>query len=559
MDRKINRWQDFKDIPVVWHRWVDYLWTLALLSVALAVFLLNLGELPLKDWDEALVAQVGREIWQDLHGGGHALTWLHPTLGGAPYLNKPPLVHWLIALAYQIGGVQEWTARLPGAVLTAISVPVLFHIGREIFPKRNAAIFAALVYVTFIPVVRLGRMAMLDGALLCGFLVLLLCVLKTRRDLRWAGGIGLAFGALCLTKGIVGLLLGAIALGFVLWDTPRLLASGYVWLGVGLGTAPVVGWYVAQSLHYGSEFWKIHLIDQALSRSSQAVDGNRGNFAYYALEVLKYGAPWVVFLPQAWRWLWENRRLSWAKLLLVWSVGYFGVISVMTTKLPWYVLPLYPVLALTVGAQLAELWNLEDFLGVRYGVEEGAARSPGYPRLWGLCLSVVAIAGWGATLYFGGYGGKGSQTALPELQVLCGAIALTLSVAALLIYRRDSQFILVLLWGMYVSLILFVCSPYWVWELGEDYPVKPVAALVQQNTSPGQIIYTSHTRHRPSLDFYSERFVRSMPLDQIKQRGQQDASLYLLVKPDEIPALQLPAHQILGESEGWVLLTLIHT
>jgi 4-amino-4-deoxy-L-arabinose transferase-like glycosyltransferase len=538
----------------------DCFWTVTLLGVALLVFLLNLGELPLKDWDEALVAQVARDIWRDLSANGHALTWLHPTLGGVPYLNKPPLVHWLIALAYAIGGVQEWTARFPGAVLTAISVPVLFHIGREIFPKRSAAILAALVYVTFIPVVRLGRMAMLDGALLCGFLVLLLCVLKARRDLRWSWGIGLAFGALCLTKGIVGLLLGAIALGFVLWDTPRLLTAGYVWAGVVLGTVPVMGWYGAQGLHYGAGFWTTHFIDQALSRSNQAVDGNRGSFGYYALEVLKYGAPWLVFLPQGWRLLWENRRLSWAKLLLVWSVGYFGVISVMATKLPWYVLPLYPALALTVGAQLAELWNLEDFLGIRYrlGDAAGAVRSPAYRSLWSLSLGAVAIAGWGATIYFGGYfsgyGGGGVQPAMPEVQVLCGAIALTMSVAALLIYRQDSQFILVLLWGMYVSLILFVRSPYWVWELGEDYPVKPVAALVRQNTSPGQPIYTSYNRHRPSLNFYSDRSVLPLPLAQIKQRGQEPSALYLLVKPAEIPALQLPSYKILGESEGWTLL-----
>lgn len=535
-----------------WQRWSDRLWTVGLLLLALLLFLVNLGEVPLKDWDESLVAQVARNIWRDTGLDPQSLTWLHPTLGGVPYWNKPPFVHWLIALAYQVGGVQEWTARLPGAVLTALSVPVLFHIGREIFPKRNAAVFSALVYVTFLPVVRLGRLAMLDGALLCEFLVLLLCVLKTRRNLRWGWGIGLAFGALCLTKGIVGLLLGAIALGFVLWDTPRLLTSGYVWLGVGLGVLPVVGWYGAQGWHYGSAFFMTHVVDQSLNRSNQAVDGNRGDFYYYGLEVLKYGAPWILFLPQSGRWLWENRRLSWAKLLLVWCGVYFGVISAMTTKLPWYVLPLYPALALLVGGQLAELWNVDDMLGLRYREGTAAEQGPAaYPRLWGWGLGLVAIAGWGATLYFG----YGAQPARPELQWICAAVALTMSVATILLYLRDSQFILVLLWGMYVSLMLFVLSPHWVWELGEDYPVKPVAALVRENTLPGQTVYTSHRLNRPSLNFYSDRAVIPLATRDLQQHWRTERSPYLLVKPAEIKTLNLANSQILGQAEGWVLLT----
>ncbi len=601
MTRKMARWQNpwqvLKNLPLTWQGWSDRLWSLTFLGLGLALLLPNLGELPLKDWDEGLVAQVARDIWRDAALGHSAQTWLHPTLGGAPYLNKPPLVHWLIALAYQAWGVQEWTARLPGALLTALSVPVLYQIGREIFPKRNAAVFGALVYVTCIPVVRLGRLAMLDGALLCFLTLLVLCMLKTRRDLRWGWGMGLAFGALCLTKGVVAVLLGAIALGFILVDTPRLLTSGYVWTGVLLGMLPVAGWYGAQWVHYGPAFFLTHFIDQALSRSNHAVDGNRGDFFYYGLEVLKYGAPWWVFLPQAARQVWENRNLSWAKLLLLWGGIYLVVISLMTTKLPWYVLPLYPAFALTVGAQFAELWHAEDFLGIRPGAnadpksQDVSAMPPragrsvaasalssaemstlergrAYPRLWWVILGLAAIAGLLASAYFGGgfSGGLGQAaagTAVSDIAVsdvtslagICGAIALTFSVATVLIYRRDSQFILVLLWGMYVALMLFVLSPHWVWELGEDYPVKPVAAMVLDNTPPGQSVYTSHPLNRPSLNFYSDRLVLPATPDGLKHHWQEDPSPYLLIKTAEVSSLELSATQIAGQAGDWVLLT----
>ncbi|NJL22484.1 MAG: phospholipid carrier-dependent glycosyltransferase, partial [Leptolyngbyaceae cyanobacterium SM1_3_5] len=109
------------------------------------------ADLPLRDWDEGLVAQVAREIARSTD------SWLFPSIAGQPYLNKPPLVHVLIANAFHLGGVNEWTARLPGAILTAFSVPLLYGLGRELFHRRTPAAFAALVYLTWLPVVRQGR------------------------------------------------------------------------------------------------------------------------------------------------------------------------------------------------------------------------------------------------------------------------------------------------------------------------------------------------------------------------------------------------------------------
>ncbi|MEM8805812.1 MAG: phospholipid carrier-dependent glycosyltransferase, partial [Cyanobacteria bacterium P01_G01_bin.38] len=60
-----------------------------LLAIAsLTLYLWRLGQVPLRDWDEGTIAMVAREM---LRSG----EWLHPTLYGGPYLNKPPLVEWL--------------------------------------------------------------------------------------------------------------------------------------------------------------------------------------------------------------------------------------------------------------------------------------------------------------------------------------------------------------------------------------------------------------------------------------------------------------------------------
>ena len=108
---------------------LDRIWVVILLVAAILIFTINLGVLPLRDWDEGTIARVAREI---ARAPASEMRWLFPTLGGEPYHNKPPLMHLLISWAYANEGINEWTTRLPGAILTAISVPLLYSIGREL-------------------------------------------------------------------------------------------------------------------------------------------------------------------------------------------------------------------------------------------------------------------------------------------------------------------------------------------------------------------------------------------------------------------------------------------
>ncbi|MEO1185718.1 MAG: glycosyltransferase family 39 protein, partial [Cyanobacteria bacterium J06636_27] len=353
---------------------IDRIWIAVLLVASVIIFTINLGDLPLRDWDEGTVAQVARELGRAPNG---EMRWLFPTLGGEPYHNKPPLIHLMISWAYKLGGVNEWTTRLPGAILTAISVPFLYSIGREIFHQRICAVYSALVFLTMLPVVRHGRLAMLDGAAVCFFMMMLLCVLRSRRNLRYCLGVGIGFALICLTKSILGILLGVVAMIYLFWDTPRLLTSKYMWMGMFIGAVPVAFWYVAQWLHYGQNFVNTGMMNQSLSRIWNSVEGHSGPPWYYLLEICKYTWPWLIFVPASLRFAWENRNLSWAKLVLVWFGVYLIAISVMGTKLPWYVFPIYPSIALMIGAKLGEVENLPLLTPL--------------PKFWVVMLSLLAL------------------------------------------------------------------------------------------------------------------------------------------------------------------------
>jgi 4-amino-4-deoxy-L-arabinose transferase-like glycosyltransferase len=513
---------------------LDWMWAIALFVVAVIIFTINLGGLPLRDWDEGTVAQVAREISRAPAGSLH---WLFPTLGGEPYHNKPPLIHILIAWAYSLGGVNEWTTRFPGAILTAMSVPLLYSIGREIFHRRMAAVYSALVYLTMLPVLRHGRLAMLDGASVFFFMVMMLCALRSRRNLRYCLGVGIGFALICLTKGMLGVLFAAIAFIFLYWDTPRLLLNKYMLIALIIGCLPVGLWYFAQWQHYGHTFTNIGIVDQSFSRIWQPVEGHKQPPWYYLVEILKYTHPWLLFLPASLRLTWDNRNLSWAKLVLVWSCVYLVAISLMSTKLPWYVFPIYPSLALAIGAQFGEIENLPllSFL----------------PRLWVIGLGFLAVIATGGSIFY-----SFAKPTQPDLQLIFAAVAGTMALAGILAERGDGQFLKVLLWGTYISLLLFVKSNYWVWELNENYPVKPVAAMIKKANPSIKKIYTLDKNHRPSLDFYSDRTIVATPNpNEIEHYWQNNSKPYLLLKEPDLAQLKISTTKIIDRAEKFILIT----
>jgi 4-amino-4-deoxy-L-arabinose transferase-like glycosyltransferase len=234
--------------------------------------------------------------------------------------------------------------------------------------------------------------------------------------------------------------------------------------------------------------------------------------------------------------MWNNRNLSWAKLIIVWSGVYLLLISLVSNKLPWYMFPIYPSLALAFGFQLAQTdsWPLLST----------------YPRTWFTgfaCLAVVATAG---SVYFS-WGSAGKI----DLQMILTATALTMTLAAILVERNDGQFFQILVWGSYISLLLLMKSNYWVWELGEAYPVKPVAQMIAQANPATKEIYTSFPYHRPSLDFYSDRTIIPVRATDLQHYWLYSGQTYFLVNQSDLKQLQLPFVKVIGQAGDWQLIT----
>ena len=519
--------------------WLNCFYFTSLFLASLILFLINLGGLPLLDSNEGIVAQVAKEIYQQSH---HLSSWIFPTLWGEAYLEQPPLIHGLVAIAYLIAGVNEFTTRLPGALLGAMSVVFMYKIGREIFVARFPALCSALIYLTCLPVVRSSRLAMSDGPLLCFELITIWAILRSRRDLRWSLVAGIGLGLMSLTKGVVALQIAAVIVGFLFWDTPRLLASPYFLGGIVLGAAPGISWYVAQSLHYYELNAVKDMFDLFMGRIS--IDRLDFKFSplYYLIQSLQYIFPWIIIMFAGLKLASRSIHWGWGKLIVVWLGVYLTIILLGFDGNYGFILPLYPGLALAGGKQLDLIRNLPSYIE--------------YPADWtyGFILMAViaAFAGlhWGIRNYIDFY-----------LPFICGSLAITFAATAIVIAQQEKQFIPLLFWGLFVSMFLLFISPHWIWELKAVEPVKPIAALIRQYTPKNQVVYSAMSQKRPSLEFYSDRRIINRGFDDLKAHWQEDPKhnldVYLLVDAAAIEQLNIPMEMIFAnpqsDSVKWML------
>jgi 4-amino-4-deoxy-L-arabinose transferase-like glycosyltransferase len=357
-------------------------------------------------------------------------------------------------------------------------------------------------------------------------------VLRSRRDLRASLEVGLALTGLLFTEPLLGILLSATVIGFWAWDTPRLLQSPSIAFGVLLGLVPAIAWYGYQWEQYGSVF-----LQEILSPQEFTAQGQWFKLVlFYGLKLSLYSLPWLIFAIYGWQITWKSQYWSWARFILSWSGGYTLLLLLMPGYWEAALIPLFPLLALTVAIALIQLRNFP--LIVPYP-------KPLRLALLGFALISVLVT---AAIAFNWPINWLSTHEQPFALLILFFLSFTLIMSANLMDRHRTEFIPILMWGIYVSLVLFVNTPFGLEGFSENYPVKPVASLIQTTVPPNQLIYTSFPRERSSLNFYSNHPVIPAEKKELLKYWQKNKSPYLLVDGETLSSLKKSSVKLLGES-----------
>jgi 4-amino-4-deoxy-L-arabinose transferase-like glycosyltransferase len=333
-------------------RWLPWLFFGAVVGVLFAYS----GSAALFEPDEGRNAEKAREILI-------LNDWLTPHENFYPVLDKPIFFYWLIALSYKFFGVSEWAARLPSALSALGCVGLIYYFVRRRWGQWEA-LWSGLILLGSVEFFILSRVVIFDMSL-AFFLTLALCAfyevahsdnVNRRRVLCVV--LYAALGVATLIKGLVGVVVPGMIIFFYLLSTKgwSILRHIYLIPGTILFAAIAAPWYLQMdAVHPG--YLKYYLWDEHFGRFASG-DFDRTEPWYYFIFVGLVGfLPWTMALPFVATQYRKKTLDDKTLFLIVWLASPFLFFSASNAKLPHYILPIFPALAILTAVPLVSLYQ----------------------------------------------------------------------------------------------------------------------------------------------------------------------------------------------------------
>ena len=357
-------------------------------AIACLIFFTNLGTAQLWDRDEPRNAGCAVEMLD-------RADWVVPIFNDQLRGQKPVLLYWLMMSAYQVFGVNEFSARFWSALLSVGTVGITFSIGHRLFNDLKIARLSGIILASNLMFAVAARAATPDALLIflstltIAFYVWGSPVQSANRFVqsfdqlhwRWLVAMGVSMGLAMLAKGPIGFLMPMAIIGMHLLITRRaqrpqrfavlsvihpvhfikttLAMRPFLLLAIALLVA--LPWYYWVGLRTEGDFLNLFFVQEHLGRSTTAFENHSGGIGYYTLAILIGFFPWSLFwLPVAII-LYRQQRTGSNEndavaLMLCWIGVQVGLFSIAQTKLPSYVTPCYPALSILTAISL-EAWS----------------------------------------------------------------------------------------------------------------------------------------------------------------------------------------------------------
>jgi 4-amino-4-deoxy-L-arabinose transferase-like glycosyltransferase len=338
---------------------------------ALLLYSIGNWSLPLIDRDEPRFAEASREMRQ-------SGDFVVPRLNGDYRFDKPPLIYWCQVLSYDVMGENDFAARFPSAIFAALTAVATWIFASQIFGPR-VGIWSGIIFATSLQVFIHARAAVADMPLVFFFLAATWADwerLRNPRSTFWWWTFYISLGLGFLAKGPAALIpVFFLPMRSLLNRAPCQFKLRSALLG-GLVVLILIGlWGIPALIATNGQYLQIGLGRHVLQRSLQPMESHGGpGLAGYLLFLPFYLVasffsffPWCFFLPACVRRLLVQREPDENYLLGPILIVLF-VFTLIQTKLPHYVLPAYPMLAILVARQAAESKWKELLLGITLGL-----------------------------------------------------------------------------------------------------------------------------------------------------------------------------------------------
>ncbi len=325
-----------------------------LVILTLLLWFAPLGVRDLINPDEGRYAELARGM---LASGD----WISPRLNGLLYFEKPPLQYWATAVAFALTGVDEFAARLwPALTSIGAVLAVTAVVGRILGGATGVA--AGAVLGSSLWWIANGHFNNLDAALSSFLALAMLAFWVAQRDDVAPGSrrtamlvVWAALGLGVLSKGLVALILpaGVLFLYLLVERDWRLLGRLHWLAGLSVFALITVPWFVLVSSRQET-FAHFFFIHEHLDRFLEPGHRREGPWWYFLPYLVAGALPWTTLLPGAIAGGWRRTgaRFQASRFLVLWCVFVFVFFSVSRSKLPSYILPLFPALAILVAQSI---------------------------------------------------------------------------------------------------------------------------------------------------------------------------------------------------------------
>src|SRR5215831_13798889 len=430
--------------------------------------------------------------------------WLIPDLRGEPYLNKPQLFFWSVAVASLPGReVTEWTAALPGVLSSIATIAAIFAIGARTW-SLGAGAMAALALASSLGFFAIGHHGQSDVMVTAWTWWALYALLAARRAGYTVFPLMTFYGCIAgaiLSKGPMGLL--GLAAGFVAiafadgWrDTVRLKPV----IGLAALAVLLAPWYGTYLIGHGSAF------------VGDTVVGHYGSWAFRrgaltrleSLWVLAYALPWTVFLVGAATW-WRRLPDAERRLIAAWTLTIWVLIGLSGIHRARYLIPIYPGLALLVGEFFTRAAAHGGAPVLRRTLYAFAA----------LVVVVAALAFSPAPSLIGGEGRPWVPDTRAETALIVAVLVAT-ALGAVVAARRAAFTHGGLVVALGIGAILLVEGARYPARFARDFDVRPIAAAAQALTPPGAAV-----RVYPDIDLNYDFYLRRPVVELDRARVEQ--------------------------------------
>jgi 4-amino-4-deoxy-L-arabinose transferase-like glycosyltransferase len=484
----------------------DLKYLLLLAALAAVMLFWHLGGLPFVGSDEPRYAEVAREMY--LSGD-----WITPRLGGIPWFEKPPLLYWMSALGYQFFGVSEFAARLGTALSGAFGAYFLYFFGRRVRSARLGYLSASTLLTTGVWA-GFGRAASFDMILAVTLEAALIAFYLWTSQPPLMGAwwlLCVLTGTAVLAKGLAGLALPAmiIVIFLVITGELRRLFESPVRLALGavLFLAVCAIWYGPMISRHGSIFIHEFFIAHHFQRFLTNKYHHPQPFYFFFLVALLGCVPWTPYLPAAIRSLRGMVADRLRLFLWIWTLVPVVFFSFSGSKLPGYILPSFPAIALLIGLELDRLWTAPSTARDRW-LSAAAA---------GLLLIVALAVG---------------LVAPRELPISRGAAGSTAAVAfgvavihLILLFTKSAR--AASLWLPFGLMIVVLAATHWVYPaIAVRESARELSELALAKSMPGERL-AFYINHEQGVHFYAAQ----LPLRDAR------SELEVAMKPEEIEAL----------------------